>query len=124
MIDVIHIPRAGKIEGSKFRLGSIVDGKLKLTTKRVPLGDGLDLASEMSAGGVVWLAVTAEAAKRLGWPHPANDKPKPDVNQLRRIVGNDAYGQQEQLDALRQISAVDPDLGRSLRAANAWLEAV
>ncbi len=122
---VIHVPQAGKLEGGKLRIGSIVKGKLKLTQRRVALGDGIELDSEFSPQGVVWLSVTSAGAKRLGIPHPADGPKAPtaaDVPKLQNIVTSDAYGQQERLTALRQIETVDPDLARALSGAYSWLE--
>lgn len=133
--DIIHVIKPGQIEGDKMRLGEMVqvpvdpdkpDGPTKLTLKLgrvcLKLGNGLEAVG--SAPGLVALEVTAAAAKRLGWPHPANEtRPPPDIGRLRNIVCNDAYGQQERLAALREIEAVDPAQANALRAAYSWLEA-
>jgi hypothetical protein len=135
--DIIHVIKPGKLEadGKKLRLGEMVqvpvdqdkpDGPTKLTMKLgnvcLKLGNGVEAVG--GAPGMVALEVTAAAAKRLGWPHPANEpKPVPNVAVLRAIVCNDAYGQQERLAALREIEAVDPAQANALRAAYSWLEA-
>lgn len=138
--DIIHINQPGKIEGSKVRLGQMVtvpldpdqpEGPKRLSLKlgriSVKLGNGIELSDVLQPmPGCVALAVTAEAAKRMGWPHPANDQAKPgpaDIGRLHGIVASDSYGQQERLAALHQIREIDPERGRTLAAAFAWLEA-
>lgn len=140
MSDAIHINQPGKLEedGRRVRLGEMVmepvnpgepDGPKKLTLKLgricVKLGKGLALSDQLApVPGCVALSVTADAAKRFGWPHPANNKiTAGDLPRLQAIVGNSKYGQQEQRDALRQITEIDPNLGRILAAQNTWLEA-
>jgi hypothetical protein len=137
--DIIHVNQPGKLEedGRRVRLGEMVmqpvdpeqpDGAKRLGLKLgricVKLGNGLELSESLEpVPGCVALAVTADAAKRFGWPHPVNDKPKADLKSLQAIVGNPKYGQQEQITALREIRAIDPELGAHLAAANSWLEA-
>lgn len=133
--DIIHVIRPGKIEGDKMRLGEMVpvpidpdqpDGPKRLALKLgrvcLKLGNGVEAVG--SAPGMVALEVSAAAAARLGWEHPANAvKPPPDLGRLRNIVCSDAYGQQERLAAVREISEADPEQGRALLAAYSWLEA-
>lgn len=128
--DVIHISQPGKVVGRKLRLGelSLVGGKqlLTLTRKSVTLGNGVELSEGVpTVPGCVSISVTADAAKRLGWPHPANRTAvgPSDLPRLRTVVCSDAYGQQERLSAVRQITEVDPEQGRALLAAYSWLEA-
>lgn len=135
-MDSVTISQLGRVIGKKIQLGEIVRGrpnaegkyspKFKMTRKTIPLGNGVEIAAGMPpALNAVWLNVTADAAKRLGWPHPANDKPKPgpaDIPRLHGIVGADSYGQMERLAALRQIREIDPALGQSLTATYPWLE--
>lgn len=135
MTDIIHVIKPGQVEGNKVRLGEMVpvpidpdnpDGPKRLTMNLgrvlLKLGNGVEAVG--SAPGMVALEVTAAAALRLGWPHPANEpKAPPNLGQLRAIVCNDAYGQQERVAALREIDAVDPAQASALRAAYSWLEA-
>jgi hypothetical protein len=135
MTDIIHVIKPGRVEGNKLRLGEVElvpvdpdnpDGpkRTAINMSRIclKLGNGLTAVGETN--GMVALEVTAEAAKRLGWAHPANEAAAPvNLDKLRAIVGNQAFGQQEQRDALRQIRAIDPELGEALARANAWLEA-
>lgn len=101
--DIIHVSQPGKLVGRKVRLGTtvLVDGKptLKLSRKSVALGNGLELSNELPLiSGTVGLAVTAEAARRLGWPHPAiKAPPSPqELARLRSMIGNQDYGENEQ----------------------------
>lgn len=136
MNDIIHITQPGKLEGNKVRIGEMVavpldpekpEGPHKLALKLgrvcLKLGNGLEVSEEQTQPGAVVLAVTAAAAKRLGWAHPAN-KPAPsaaDLGRLRGIVGNQGYGQQEQIEAINQIAAIDPALAQQLALSNQWL---
>lgn len=131
--DVVQISQLGKIVDGKLRLGKLVrkelaDGKftseIKMTRQSIPLGNGVELATDMPpAPNAVWLSVTAEAAKRHGWEHPANKpaRTEADIPKLCAIVGNQSYGQQEQAQAIRDIATIDPVLGQTLTAANQWL---
>lgn len=141
MTDIIHINQPGAVEddGKKVRLGQMVlvpadpdapDGPKKLVLKPgrvcIKLGNGIELSDQApNVPGSVGLAVTAEAAARMGWPHPSNvPKPGPaDLPRLQKIVASDNFGQMERLDALRQVREIDPERGRTLGAAYAWLEA-
>src|SRR3954466_4818823 len=97
--DIIHVIKAGALEqGNKLRLGEMVpvpidpdkpDGPKKLAMKLgricLKLGDGVEAVG--SAPGMVSLAVTASAAARLGWPHPANETAAPpNLDRLRNIA--------------------------------------
>lgn len=111
---VIQISQPGKLVGGKLKVGELrmVDGKLtvKLTRKTIPLGDGIEVAGDVQQmPGCVALNVTAAAAKRHGWPHPAN-QPKhtaADLPRLRNIVGNEAYGEGEQEAAAQAIAEIE-----------------
>lgn len=130
---VAHISQLGKIVDGKLRLGRFErkpagDGKFtsvfRMTRQSIPLGDGIELATDMPPSrNTVWLSVTPEAAKRMGWPHPANkpERTAADLPKLCAIVGNSGYGQQEQVEAIREITMLDPALGQALTAANQWL---
>lgn len=136
-MNTIHVIKPGKLEvgGTRLRLGEMElvpidpanpDGPKKTAIKfgRVclKLGNGLTAVGE--TGGMVALEVTADAAARLGWPHPANEKAEPaNLAKLQAIVGNQAFGQQEQRAALAQIRSADPELADALARANPWLEA-
>lgn len=133
--DIIHVIKPGRIEDGKVRLGEMVpvpidpdkpEGPSRLTMKLgrvcLKLGNGVEAVG--AAPGMVALEVTAAAAARLGWEHPANlPKAAPNLSRLRTIVCSDGYGQQERLTALREIEAVDPQQARALLAAYQWLEA-
>lgn len=118
MGNIIHISQPGRVVGRSVKLGEMVleDGKptVKLTRKSVKLGEGVELSDGVPpVRGCVGLSVTAEAAKRLGWAHPANQpKHSPrDIERLRGMIGNEAYGEGEQEEAGRVLAEYEAGRG-------------
>lgn len=126
----INLSVLGKVAGNKIRLGTLVrkkleDGKFtsefKMTRKTLSLGDGIEIAEDRPpTKNAVWLNVTREAALRHGWLH-ADGPTAADLPKLRQIVGNETYGEREQLEALNTIRGIDPELGRALLLAHPYL---
>lgn len=116
---VIQISQAGKVVGNKLTVGelSMVRGKLtiKLTKKTISLGDGVELVgvAPMKAGNIL-INVTAEAAARHGWPHPANkpQRTQADIDRLMPAASNPANGEQEQIAARLEIRAIAAEIAQ------------
>lgn len=133
-MQVVQVSQLGKVAGNKIQLGEFkripapdVPGKFtsvfRMTRKKIALGDGVDLVEAFPDRNTVLLNVTAEAALRHGWPHPAN-KPAPnpaDLGRLQGIATSEEYGAQERIDAIEKIREIDPARAATLSAALGWL---
>lgn len=126
---VIQVNQPGKVVGNKIKVGHLVmvpvdrdvpegpkrpEIKLVKPAQTIPLGNGVELASTvipLKPANLV-INVTAEAAARLGWPHPAN-KPKrtqADIERLMPAACNEEYGENERADARRTIREISAEI--------------